>query len=357
MASPLKSREVHDITLADGVLSTTVALAVGDVLDCIPRISYRAQNTPEVTHDSLIVRAQFLTSPNRLQVSRTASDGPLTIKAVVWEFDTSAGITIQTGTVSFSGLTADVTLSAIVLNKAFAVISYEMGSGGDNDNATVRCMTTTTTNLHIERDAQGQTIDLNWWVVEDTSVGGLWDVQRILALSVAGTTADATITSIDMATTMLFATQELNNFGNEPDEWGIVFLFAAVTVRAIRENGAGTMLADVFVVTFTADADVEVQRGVITMAGGDETGTATITTLGDLSRSFSHAPMAPNGCSSDETTNANTGLGFNTLDDGSTVGAGAATDPSTQAVYFEVVEFLAAAPAANQHPVVIGTNF
>lgn len=355
MASPLKSREEHEITLADGELSATVALAVGDVLDCFHRTSWRAQNSPEVTHDSLIVRTKFLTAPNRVEVSRTASDGPVTIKVVVVELNVSLGITIQSGTESFSGLTVDITLSSIVLNKAFALISYEMGSGGDNDNATVRCMTTTTTNLHLERDAQGQTIDLDWWVIEDTSGGGLWDVQRILALSVAGVTADATITAVDVTTTLLFGTQELNNFGNEPDEWGIVFLFANVTVRAIREDASGTMLADVFVVTFTLAANVEVQRGVITMAGGTEADTATITTLGDLSRSWSHAPMVPNGCSSDETTNANTGLGFNKLDDASTVGAGAATDPSTQAVYFEAIEFLA--DTAQQSPVVVGTNF
>ena len=181
-------------------------------------------------------------------------------------------------------------------------------------------------------------------------------MQRVLALSVAGTTADATITAVDLTTTLTFGTQELNNFGNEPDEWGVVFLFDNVTLRALREDAAGTMLVDVFVVEFTAAADVQVQRGSIVMGSGVETNTAAITTLGDLTRSFSHAPMAPNGCSSDDGANANVGFGSNELTDASTVEANAADDGSVETVYFEVIEFLEAV-TAQQSPVIVGTNF
>ena len=337
MASPIVSIETFEITLADGVASASVAISAGDVADCTPRISYRAQNSPEVAHTSLLVRPRFLTGPNRLEVVRFGTDGPITIQVVVIEWDTSL-VSVITGSETFTGLTQDVAISAVDLARAWMTFGFDVDAG-DSDESALRGMLTTTTNIHFERDTDTTTVNLDWWVLVDLTGGDVWTVQRVIALSIPATTADATITAVALDRTMHFSSQSLSNFGTEPNEWGATFLFNSTTLRYVRGDPAGTAICDAFVVEFALATGVVVQRGSIVMGSGIETGTAAITGLNDLARSFAQAPMMPSGCSSDDNANINTAFGSIEVLNATTVEANAADDSSIETVFFEVVEF------------------
>jgi len=328
------SIENHSITLADGVASATVNLSVGNVADCTPRISVNTQPGAD-DYTNFMVRARFLTGPNRLEVGRANTVGQLIIQAVVIEWDTGE-VTIQSGSATFSTATHDETITAVDLTKAFALFTYEI-TGGDNDTVSIRAMLSSTTNLHFERDTATDTITLDWWVVEDTSSGGLFNVERVQALSIPGVTADATITAVALDRTLLFGSQELDNFGDEPDEWGVCFLFDTTTVRYVRDDPAGTAQLDAFVVEFTVAAGVTVQRGSIVNGSGVTVGTDAISAV-VLSRSFAHCPMAPNA-SSTEANDQNTLMGSIEFNSTTEVEANTTDSLSTETLFYEVIEF------------------
>lgn len=345
------SIETFTITLADGVASTTVNLATSDVTRCTPRISWVTASTG--LYENYIIRPRFLTGPNRLEVGRTATSGSVTIQATVIEWDTPSGdIDVQTGTITITAATDNSTITAVDLAKTFLTFGYDV-TAGDNDTISIRGMLSSTTNIAWVRDTSTDTIVINWWTVEDTSSGGLFDVQRVQALSIAGTTADATITSVVEARTILIASQHLNNFGDEPDEWGIVHLFSDTIVRYVRDDQAGTANADVFVVEFTLASGVSVQRGSITNADTVSVGTAAISSV-DLTRSMVHLPMVTNGCFTDEANNASTLVGSIEFNSDIEVEGNCQDSTSVETFFFEVIEF--PADAARQHPVGVGTN-
>lgn len=346
------SIEQHTITLADTVASATATLSVGDVTRCTPRISWVTSSTD--LFENYLIRPRFLTGPNRIEVGRTATSGEVIVQVTIIEWDTPSGdIDVQTGSITITAATDSSSISNVDLAKTFMTFGYD-ATAGDNDTVSIRGMLTAIDTISWVRDTATDTIVINWWTVEDTSSGGLFDVQRVQALSIAGTTADATITSVVEARTILIASQHLNNFGDEPDEWGVVHLFNATTVRYVRDDQAGTANADVFVVEFTLASGVSVQRGSIVNGDGVSVGTAAISSV-DLTRSMVHCPMIVVGGMTDEANNAPTLVISIEFNSDIEIEANSQDSTSTETTFFEVIEFPAAA-VDNQSPVFVGAN-
>ncbi len=349
--------EHHDITLADTVTSTTVTLSAGDTTKCVPLITYRAGNTNETDAAADFFECEFLTGPNRLQVERGVGDGPLTIHAIVVEWNTDE-VDIQTGT--FTILDAqeidDVTITAVDLAKTWMVSPYQKGSAASPQiNNLVRGMTTTTTNLHFARGGGGGGAEINgrWWTIEDTN-GGLWDVQRLVDQLADATSEDYTITSVDEDKTFLVGSEQMSGGGNRASNVGVAELFDATTVRYTRPASLRDMELDIFVVELLQTGD-SVQRGSLTLGSGTETDTAAVTSV-DLDRSFANSPMRP--CSATVNVDTyDTALRAQIKLNSSTVVEVSVADDSTISISkWEVVELNEEA-VADEPAILFGMNF
>lgn len=338
--------------MADGVGSATANLAAAAITNLVPRISHHNRNAAEVGWDDLMVDVEFLTGPNRVQVSRTGTDGPAVVQVVVLEMDTGGDINIQTASMAVTGASLSVSISAIVLAKTWATFGYETAQDVDYDSTFVRAMLDSTTNLEFTRGASLGTLNGHWWVVEDD--GSNWDVERVLALSMNQVTADATISSVDTAKTMVMCSQTQSTGGENPDDIAIGFLFSATIFRITRDANAGTCTVDAFIVEWT-DADTNVQRGTITMGSGVETGTQSNTAV-NLSTSWVHCPMVPNGCSSSDLTVRQSAFALMEQNSNVEVEANGNDDSSIEIVPWELIEFVTDG-ALDEPAILFGTNF
>lgn len=346
------SVEKFSMTMADGVTSVTANLVASDITALTPRVSYRNTSGVEQGWNDMTVDVEFLTGPNRVQLTRNAGDGEIQAKVVVTEWDTAGDIAIQTGSFSMTGASLAVTITALTdLTKSFATFGYETTQGTDIDANFVRAMLTTTTNLQLTRISSTGTIDGHWWVVEDG--GSNFDVQRVQALSMTSTSADATITSIDTAKTLVMCSQAGTSGGENPDDVAMGFLFDDTTFRTTRDANAGTVTVDAFIITWSV-ADVAVQRGTITMGSGVSTATQANTAV-NLSNSFVHCPMVPNGCSSSDLSQRQSAYASIEQNSNVQVESNGNDDSSTEFVPWELLEFDIA--VSDQSAIIFGTNF
>ncbi len=336
MGEALLSREVFSMSMADGVTSVTANLAASDTTKLSAEVSQHNRNAAEVGWDDLILDVEFLTGPNRVQISRVGSDGPIEAEVVVQEWDTAGDITIQSGSMSITGTSLSVSLSAVVLAKSFVQFAHDYDQTTDFDSGFVRAMLDSTTNLEFTRGASLGTLNGHYFIVEDT--GSNWDVQRVLALSMNQTSADIAITSVDMAKTMIFASQTLSTGGENPDDLAIAWLGSAVLFEIERDANAGVCTVDAFIVEWT-DADTAVQRGTITMGSGTETGTQSNTAV-NLDTSWVHTPMTPNGVSSGDQTVRQSGFASIAQNSSVEVEANGNDDSSIEVVRWELIEFV-----------------
>ena len=94
------SVEKLSITLTAGGGSIATAISASDTTKCVPFISYRCSTLPPSSYDRpthLMVDVEFLTSPNRVQVS-TSVDTTRVVEVEVCVVEFSSEATVQTGT-------------------------------------------------------------------------------------------------------------------------------------------------------------------------------------------------------------------------------------------------------------------
>jgi len=196
---------------------------------------------------------------------------------------------VQRGTVSFAGTSTDVTIpSAVVLANSFLIFQYNVDTP-DVDEVNVRGQITSPTNIHFERTTAGVTVDISWYVVEDST--------RISSqrgnLTMASTTENETITSVDLAKSFSLASWE-----NPGASWG-----DGDTIRHRLTSATNLeFLIDTLPGGFEPEIDWEVteftgavvQRGITTFASGTASEDIVITSV-DLSRSIVHISNTING--------------------------------------------------------------
>ncbi len=352
MADPILDVEKFTMTMADTVTSVTANLSASDIADLIPRVSYLNSSGTEEGWNDLQVDVEFLTGPNRVQLTRSTGDGEIVAKVAVIELDTAGDINVQTAAMSVTGSSLSVSITAVVLAKSFATFGFEFDQETNYNDAYLRAMLTTTTNLEFTRGSGIGTCDGHWWVVEDD--GSNFDVQRVQALTTNQVSADATITSVVEGRTMTLCAQSLSTAGENPDDIAIGFLFDDTTFRITRDSNAGDLIVDAFIVEFTNGSGVEVQRGTITMGSGVSTGTQANTAV-VLANSWVHCPMVPNGCSSDDLTSRNSAYASIEQNSNIQIEANGNDDSSTEIVPWELIEFNLA--VQDEPAVFFGTNF
>lgn len=355
MTQAYLSVEHIDITLADAVTTATVNISAGDVAKCTPLVTYRMGNTDPSDRGSIHLDAVFLTGPNRIQVTRAVGQEEMTIHIVVVEWDTSV-VSIQTGTWLITSTTANATISAVDLAKTWMVMPYQKATSGDSANRwLIRGMISTTTNVIFQRSATtGGNVSGHFWTIEDID-GGLWDIERIIGVTVTSTSDDFTIASVDTTKTFVVGTEEMIGGGNRVYSIGVAELFDATTVRYTRSNDFRNMELDLFVVELLQSGD-SVQRGSLTLGSGTETDTATITSV-DLTRAFANTPTRPASANSSLVSYQVGIFARLELTSSTVIEASAADNSSVSEVNWEVIELLEEAVVAQQSPVVVGTNF
>lgn len=290
------SIEKKTLTLTAGSSSANTTISATDTTNCVPFISYRVSTLPGSSpYDQppeYMVMAEFLTSPNRIQVSTTGADASrvVVVEACIVEFnDTEA--TVQSGDITIAAAaTSDTdTLSPTVnyvagdVTDAFAVSTYKGGLDNDNRASSVRTAITATNTISFTRDAApgSDAITGKYWVVK--AVGGSFSTEQATWLMGEGATAqtqsDTTITTIsNTAKAMVIASIEGdgNPMNDDNHTVPITYLVDASTLRMKRYFSTAVGIeCTAFVVKFTGSENV--QRGVRTQPASTPPASETVT--------------------------------------------------------------------------------
>lgn len=335
MADPILSIENLTLAMANGVTSITEPVTASAVTNLFPRLTSLNSTGGQEEAADLMLHIDFLTGPNRVRLTRGWSDGALEIEISLTEFDTNE-VTVQgvTWALANTELTDAVTVNAVNLDKTFGTFS-QLYNGANTalDNCSVRGQFSADDTFTLERGGGTQACSGSIVLVEDD--GTNFDVQNVTGLSMIGTSADFTLNSVDEGRTQVLCSQSLSANGSA-DILAVGFLNSDTVFRATRETDTGTCEIDGFVITWTAAANVTIQRGSINLTDG--TGTDTNTAV-VLANSCVGCPMALSTASSDATAFRN--AAYVKVRQSSTTGieAEGAGDASNKIVHWELMEF------------------
>ncbi|MGB5138681.1 MAG: tandem-95 repeat protein, partial [Candidatus Zixiibacteriota bacterium] len=183
---------------------------------------------------------------------------------------------VQTGEVTFSATTQNVTITSVDLTKSILIFN-ERNNLPSPQESCVRGQLTSATNLRLAKSSSTGSVTVRWYVAEfDSGVS----VQR--GTNVLGsTTVNVPISNVSLTQSFVLVSKDKPNTGFSNDDFGRARLTSATNLELATNGGSGGN-ADWQVVTFTGSS---VQRNLLSMSSGTATSTATITSV-DLSRSI-----------------------------------------------------------------------
>ncbi|MBI3873103.1 MAG: hypothetical protein HY304_08530, partial [candidate division Zixibacteria bacterium] len=184
---------------------------------------------------------------------------------------------VQSGEVTFSGTTQDVTISTLNdSTKAILIFNERVNSASPNQ-AMVRGNILNGTTLHFVKNASGTSVTVRWYAAEfDSGV----TVQRGTATQ-GSTTTNVTITGVNLAESFILVSRERNGTTFSSNGFLRSSLTTATNLEMALNSGTGGT-DDWQVVSFTG---ASVQRGTLTLASGSLSTTQAITAV-DTTRSF-----------------------------------------------------------------------
>jgi len=170
-----KSVEFVEVTLDATLEPVTVNLSKSqDETKCVPWVTSRAAGTLTDQHQDRMVHVEIIDNAGTPAVRCTASarvdnDDSL-IKIFIVEFDSSINVQQLAFTMTGTSTTVSPASVGADINEAFVVASYEYtsppASDDDWNDALVRLVLTTTTNVNVSRNGSGGTIEGTVYVVD-----------------------------------------------------------------------------------------------------------------------------------------------------------------------------------------------
>ncbi len=285
------------------------------------------------------VNARLTTSTNiAFQVALNGASTTV-IRWTVVEFD-DPDFSVQRGDVTIAYDNLAVAISAIDLGRSVATASMAFNSSSFTSRAIVRASLTTTINLQLVKTSTSNT-RTSWQVIQSTST------YRVKAgtITIVATTANATITAVVLARTMLWNTGSAA--GNDPTTSGWMYRATITTTTNVNAERF-TDIPDNLVIQFYAlemPVGNTVQIGEISFGAGDANLTATITSV-DTTRAAIWARSALNtgGEAEDSVGDPDEVLFAQAFVDSTTIRIRRTNAGEVLDVPWQVVEFAAAGP-------------
>ncbi|MBD3253418.1 hypothetical protein GF386_06805, partial [Candidatus Pacearchaeota archaeon] len=187
-----------------------------------------------------------------------------------WQVVDYQGAEIQNGTFSLSGTSNDVDINEVNLSKAFVYANwYTAASDEDSDDFGIFVNFTNSTRIHFERENNGGTFYISWYVVEFT---GYEDVQSGLSnFGNSDLVKNIPIDSINESRAIAFLSGNWKggktSYGSQDDP-GVVWFTANITNSTnlrLERAITGSSSADVqwFVVEFAPEIDEQSPEVII----------------------------------------------------------------------------------------------
>ncbi len=339
MSVAFLSSEEIDVVLADTSTSQAENITASDVTLCVPIVSVSHLSTTSTYHDDQLIDAEFLTSPNQIQLSRTDGDEECICKVTILEFDATF-VDIQTAAFDLAATEAtdNVTIDTAVIAKTWCTASWKktVEFGYWNDDL-VTWLQTTTTNMQFEREATANAVNGHFWIATDvSSADEIWDCYHVEIASYEDFDETGTITSVTEAKTFVSACQRTVAASNRPGRISVAHLSSATLIKSERALDSGTVWCNATAVELLQDGDA-VTRSSISISATASSGTDTITAV-DADVACVQIPMRITGCKSDENSPPNSA--FATIEYNSTTEVEAnCHDDGTRVIFYESIQF------------------
>ena len=334
------SVQTVSIALDDTETTDSTTLAALTLANAVPFATHKSgaftSNWFKIQND-----IELASGADRVVVTRGAASGNHDTSAAVVEFGT--GVTIQSGSFDIdSGNTTDTVAITTVTDSSNAfLVFYMLGDQVDGDRAITRGYFSSTTELTFERGSSTGAVTGHWFVIEAAD-GAEFDVQSWSIDMASSTSNTATLTTLEMADTMVVSSFHTESVSRAPDEQGIRVRLSGsggdeVTADRYTSNASVNTVSG-FSVEFSGAEDV--QRGVHTWSATEDDQTTSITEVtASLAMAWNphpHAGVSESVASSSPTHT----VAITTLDDTTTVRQSGTLDGAETAITnWEVIEW------------------
>jgi len=293
----ISSIQQMDLTIASSSATGTATITSVDTSRTAVFFSYNNAGAVRQTLGNIDIAGTFcrvsLTNATTVTATRgSASAFSKDIVVTVVEYSAAAVDSVQQGTIAMTNgiVTATDTITSVTTSRSVALfngdtISANVGDGRARTSVSLTNATTVTATRGTGTASAHTTT--SGYVVIEFAAGITDSVQEFEVTISSGTSATATISSVDTSKTATFpggmtTPQASNDMGHE---YCYCALTNATTVTATKgASGGNTVTINGTMVEFADDIVNTIQRGVVTMAGGDLTKDTTITAV-DLSLS------------------------------------------------------------------------
>ena len=293
----ISSIQQMDLTIASSSATGTATITSVDTSRTAVFFSYNNAGAVRQTLGNIDIAGTFcrvsLTNATTVTATRgSASAFSKDIVVTVVEYSAAAVDSVQQGTIAMTDeiLTATDTITSVTTPRSVALfngdtISANVGDGRARTSVSLTNATTVTATRGTGTASAHTTT--SGYVVIEFAAGITDSVQEFEVTISSGTSATATISSVDTSKTATFpggmtTPQASSDMGHE---YCYCALTNATTVTATKgASGGNTVTINGTMVEFADDIVNTIQRGVVTMAGNDLTKNTTITAV-DLSLS------------------------------------------------------------------------
>lgn len=266
MAAFAKSIEYIEATMTGSTAVDTNLTKSQNFANCVPFYSVNL----DVDVNDVVARRYVdvtLASGPKVTVKRSGSGGTAIAGVFALEIDTTGNVSVQQGTFTLTGTsTTEAITDVLDVTKAFVIIVYENSHTGDQgDDACVKVVFNSTTELGFARISSGGTVTGHYYVV--VTSGTDFSVQHDqIAMAATDETATAAISAVTLASSFLIRSHTSEEPSDDVKNDGIVADISTTTaVRARRAfNDFGDTTADA-----ASDAVATIETQVVS-AGGTE---------------------------------------------------------------------------------------
>jgi hypothetical protein len=308
-AAVLKSVQTGTFTISGG--STTATITAVDTTKAFLVFGVSEDTATGNGYDGQITGQ--ITNSTTLTFSRVGNYNPgPTVKWYVAEF--TSGVSVQRGNVNLAGATTgNATLTAVDTTKSFPIVSFRTaGNTPWNSNDFLKAKITTTTNLELALQANGDGTAVAEWQVVEYSCAAVTSGDISFAAGDSSKTATVSISDLSKAWpiyTYNSASGTTTNIGQKLVRGQIT---NATTLTFDRNNTGQTMNLTWYLVQFTDATTVQYGSAAFTPAATTQVD-VTITSV-DTTKSLAAGGYFMRGGRSPDATQGEGGVSWFTLD-------------------------------------------
>lgn len=288
----VKSVERVSISIPNPGLSASASLTKSQTIaNCVPFVTKRATERAQFRHDwNEYTTDVYFSGSSVYAATNDDTRREMEVEVTVVEFDPDDVNVYQgTFTVPTSGSSDTQSIGGTVVVANSFVLNPWKGGKLTNGDSDVRGRITSTTQVTFDRASAATNGDLpgHFYVVESKS-GADFTVQAA-DLTLSGTSADATLTAVDMDKTFLVGSYYTSSTSQANDRVGYLQLFSTTVARAIRADATGSNQFAVQAVEFDSGGAEDVQRGTTNQSTADASEDIDITAA-DLDLAMAWTP-------------------------------------------------------------------